>query len=87
MALLFDKLEARSTKFHLQLTNPSPSVESTESSSEPKGDINTTQNIPTRRSKNLYELKAKMSKYTSKSVQLLEGSNDFSLPIHLQSKY
>ena len=28
-----------------------------------------------------------MSKYTPKSVQLLEGSEDFPLPIHLQSKY
>ena len=37
-----DKLEARSTKFHPKLTNLSPSVESTESSSDPKCDINTT---------------------------------------------
>ena len=28
-----------------------------------------------------------MSKYTTKLVQLLEGSNDFPLPIHIQSKY
>ena len=32
-------------------------------------------------------MREKMSKYTPKSVQLLEGSNDFPLPIHLQSKY
>jgi hypothetical protein len=83
----FEKLEARSTKFHPKLTNMSPSVESMESSSEPKYDINTTQNISTRRSKKLYELREKMSKYTPKSVQLLEGSDDFPLPIHLQSKY
>ena len=82
----FDKLEARSTKFHPNLTIPSPSFESTEISNEPKYDINTTQNICTRRSKNLYELREKMSKYTLKSVQLLQGSNDFPLPIHLQSK-
>ena len=35
----------------------------------------------------MYELRAKISKYTPKSVQLLEGSNDFLIPIHLQSKY
>jgi hypothetical protein len=28
-----------------------------------------------------------MSKYTKKSIQLLEGGDDFLLPIHLQSKY
>ena len=28
-----------------------------------------------------------MFKYTPKSVQLLKGSDDFPLPIHLQSKY
>jgi hypothetical protein len=83
----FENLEARSTKFHPKLTNSSPSVESTKSSSEPKYDINTTQNISTRRSKKLYELREKMSKYTPKFVQLLEGSDDFPLPIHLQSKY
>jgi hypothetical protein len=27
-----------------------------------------------------------MSKFTPKSIQLLEGSDDFHLPIHLQSK-
>ena len=27
-----------------------------------------------------------MSKYTPKSVQLLEGNNDFPLPIHMESK-
>ena len=35
----------------------------------------------------MYKLKAKMSKYTPKSVQSLEGSDDFPLPIHVQSKY
>ena len=35
----------------------------------------------------MYELRAKMSKYTPKSIQLLEGSNDIPLLIHLQSKY
>ena len=73
--------------FHTKLTNPSPFVESTKSSSKPNYDINTTQNICTRRSKKLYDLRAKMSKYTPKSVQFLEGSDDFPLPIHLQSKY
>jgi hypothetical protein len=47
----FYKLEAKSTNFHPKLTNPSPFVESTKSSSEPKYDINTTQNIYTRISK------------------------------------
>ena len=28
-----------------------------------------------------------MSEYTPRSVQLLEGSDDFSLPVNLQSKY
>jgi hypothetical protein len=84
----FEKLEARSTTFHPKFPNLSPSVGSMESSySEPKYDINTTQNITTMRSKKLYELKAKMSKYTPKFVQLLEGSDDLPLPIHLQSKY
>jgi hypothetical protein len=80
-------LEAKSIKFHPKLANLSPFVELTESSSEPKYDINTTQNISTRRSKTLYELREKMSKHTTKYVQLLEGSDDFPLPIHLQSKY
>ena len=39
----FEKLEARSTKFHPKLTNLSPSVEPIKSSSEPKYDINTTE--------------------------------------------
>ena len=55
----FYKLEERSTKFPPKFTNPSPSIESIESFSEPKYDINTTQNIYTRRSKKLYELRAK----------------------------
>jgi hypothetical protein len=77
----FEKLEARSTKFCSQLANPSFSIESMESSSEPKYDINTTQNISTSRSKKLYEIRAKMSKYTRNYVELLEGSDDFPLPI------
>jgi hypothetical protein len=87
MCFFFEKLEARSTKFCLKLTNSSPSMDSMESSNEPKYDINTTQNISTRRSKKLYELRAKMFKYTPKSIQLLEGSDDFPLPIHLLTKY
>jgi hypothetical protein len=84
----FENLEARPPMFHPKLANSSPSVDSIESSySEPKYDINTTQNITTRRSKKLYELREKISKYTPKFVQLLEGSDDFPLPIHLQSKY
>ena len=35
----------------------------------------------------MYELRAKMSKYTPNLVQLLEGSDEFYLPLHLQSKY
>lgn len=53
MCSFFDQLEARSTKFHRKLTNVSPSFESTNSSSEPNFDINTTQNMSTRRSKKL----------------------------------
>jgi hypothetical protein len=84
----FEKLESRSTTFHPKLADLSPSVESTKSSySEPTYDINTTQNITTRISKKLYELRVKMSKYTPKYVQLLEGSDNFPLPIHLQCKY
>jgi hypothetical protein len=61
---------------------------STKSSySEPKYDIDTTQNITTRRSENLYDLREKMFKHTPKFVQLLEGSDDFPLAIHLQSKF
>ena len=56
-------------------------------SSEPNYDINTTQIISTRTSKTLYELRETISKYTPKLVQLLEGSDEFPLPIHMQSKY
>jgi len=88
MRSIFENLEAKSITFPPKLANPSPYVESMEISySDPKYDINTTQNISTRRSKKLYELRAKMSKYTPKYVQLLEGSNDFPLHAHLQSKY
>jgi hypothetical protein len=88
MCSFFENLEAKSTTFPPKLTNLSPSIESTRSYySDPKYDINTIQNITTRRSKTLYELREKMSKYTPKFIQLLEGSNDFPLPIHLQSKY
>jgi hypothetical protein len=46
----FENLEAISPTFHSKLVNSSPFVESTESSySETKYDINTTQNITTRR--------------------------------------
>jgi hypothetical protein len=55
----FEKLESKSTKFLSKLTNMSPLVESTESSSEPKYDINTSKNISTRRSEELYELREK----------------------------
>ena len=82
-----NKFELRSTMFHPKSTNMSPSIESIESSGVPKYDINTTQNIYTRRSKKLYELREKMFKYTPQSVQLLEGSDEFPLPIHLQSKF
>ena len=58
-----------------------------ESFSEPKYDINTTQNISTRRSKMLYALREKMSKYTPRLVQLLEGNDEFPLHINLQTKY
>lgn len=51
------------------------------------GTTNTTKNISTRISKNLYELIETMSKYTPRLVQLLEGSDDFSLLNNLQGKY
>ena len=35
----------------------------------------------------MYELREKMSKYTPRVVQFLKGSDDFPLPIHVQSKY
>ena len=35
----------------------------------------------------MYVLTTKMPKYTPKLVQFMEGSDDFPLPIHLQSKY
>ena len=50
-------------------------------------DINNTQNISIRRSKKLYELREKISKYIPSLVQLLKGSDEFFLPMHLQSKY
>jgi hypothetical protein len=59
ICFFFEKLEARSTKLHPKLANPSPSVESTKRFSEPKYDINTTQNNSTGRSKKLYELREK----------------------------
>jgi hypothetical protein len=84
----FEKLEGGSTTFRHKLVDLPPSIESTKSSYiDPKYDINTTQNITTRRSKKVYERRVKKSKYTPKFVQLLEGSVDFPLPIHLQSKY
>ena len=46
----FEKMEAKSTTFYPKLTNMSPSIESTEGPSEPKYDINTNQNISSRRS-------------------------------------
>jgi hypothetical protein len=49
--------------------------------------VDTTENISTRRSKKLYEITVKMSKYTPRSFQLLEGSNEFSLLVHVYSKY
>jgi hypothetical protein len=46
----FENLEAKSNTFRSKLANLSPSIESMECSySEPKYDINTTQNITTRR--------------------------------------
>ena len=56
----FENLKAMSTKLHPKLMNPSSSVESIESSSEPKYDINTTQHISTRRSKMLYDMREKL---------------------------
>lgn len=44
--------------FH-KLTSMSPSIESTNSPSEPTYDINTNKNISTRISKKLYELRKK----------------------------
>jgi len=35
----------------------------------------------------LYELRTKIYKYKPKYIQLLESSDDFPLPVHLQSKY
>ena len=73
--------------FHPKFTNLSPFTESTMSSSEPSYDINTTKKIFTRRSKKLHELREIFSKYTPRSVQLLEDRDDFSLAVNLQSKY
>jgi len=47
MLFFFENLEAKSAIFCPKLTNLSPSIESIKSSSEPKYDINTTQNIST----------------------------------------
>jgi hypothetical protein len=62
----FEKLESKSTKFHPKLAKPFPYIEPMESSSERKYNINTTQNISTKRSKKNYDLIEKMSKYTPK---------------------
>jgi hypothetical protein len=35
----------------------------------------------------LYEIREEMSKYTPKFVQVLERTDEFSLPIHLQTEY
>jgi len=83
----WENLEAEPIMSHPKLTKPSISVQSTEISSEPKYDMNATQHISTRRSKKLHELISKLSKYTPRSAQLLEGGDDFSLPINLHSRY
>ena len=80
-------LEAISIKFHPNLKKPSICVELNESYHEIKYDFNTTQNISMKRSKNLYEVREKISKYTPRLVQLFEVSDDLPLPVHLQSKY
>jgi hypothetical protein len=65
----FENLEVRSTMFHPKLAKPSPSIDSMDIFyNETKYDINTTQNITTMRSKKLYELREKISKYTPKSI-------------------
>ena len=81
------KLEAKTTMSHPKLTNPCSYVKSIEISSDPNYDLNVTQPISIRRSKKLHELREKMSMYTPRSVQLLEGSDDFSFPMNFQNKY
>ena len=61
---IFYKLEGTSTKFHPKLTNVSPFVESMESSSDTKYNINASQNISTRRSTKLYELRENVQVHT-----------------------
>ena len=65
---VFENLEAKAIMFSPELTNPFAFVQSTESSSNPKYDVNGTQNISTMRAKTLYGLREKMSKYTPRSV-------------------
>ena len=72
---------------HPKLKNPYACDQPTKISNDPKYDINGTQKISTRRFKKFHELREKLSKYTPRFVQLLEGSDDFSLPMNLQSKY
>ena len=55
--------------------------------SDQKYDMNATQPISIRRSKNLHDLREKLYKYTLRFIQLLEGGDDFSLTVNFQSKY
>ena len=64
-------LEAKTTMSHHTLTNPSDYVHSIEILCDPKYDLNFMQPISTRRSKNLHELREKISKYTPMSIHLL----------------
>jgi len=56
-----ETIEAKSTIFHLKVTNLSPFIESTKSYSESKYDIDTSQNISTRIFKTLYKIRTTMS--------------------------
>jgi hypothetical protein len=62
-------------------------VGATKSSSDPKYDIDTTQNISSSRSKKLYEVRTTISKYTPRSFQLLESSRDWATKSFSDPKY
>ena len=57
----FEKLESKTTAFRPKLTNPSALVQSIESSSDIKSNTNASQNISTRRSIKLHDLRENMS--------------------------
>ena len=69
----FEKLGAKKIVLRPKFTKLSPCVELTKSSSKPKYDSNTTQNICTRRSKKLDKMREKNVQVHTKVDSMVEG--------------